>query len=457
MAMAEIAAGAPAVVDLLEDDLDSRPTERLPLGQLFQISLYWLGINTIWGGIGVVVQERVPALVGAGEAGRFLALQSVVTMLMAIAIQPTVGSISDYTISHWGRRKPYIAIGASLDIVFLVGIATSNTYLSLVAFLVLLQFSSNFAQGPFQGYVPDLVPPSQVGMASALVGVMQTLGFISGGLIITFGYVLGDFSLPTIALGIVEGATALGTILWVREGRAGRDRRGRSWVTIARSAWGTDVLRERSFVWLVLSRLMFLAGINMLLGLYILFMGRALGLTNDDKAFWVPVTQLVVAALTVIAAVPSARISDRIGRKPVIYGACGIGAIGMAIAAIAPSIQVFVLGAVLMGAASGTFLAVDWALMTDIIPKAASGRYMGISNIAVASGGPVATIIGGLLIDIVGGPAETGDGPRAAFAAGIGLFALAGVFLRRVDPRPRDVRLADEIARAEPAPAATTA
>ena len=60
--MAEIPAGAPVAVDLVDDDLDSRPTERLPMGQLFQISLYWLGINTIWGGIGVVVQERVPAL-----------------------------------------------------------------------------------------------------------------------------------------------------------------------------------------------------------------------------------------------------------------------------------------------------------------------------------------------------------------------------------------------------------
>ena len=82
--------------------------------------------------------------------------------------------ISDYTISRWGRRKPYIAIGATLDVVFLIGIATSKTYFSVVAFLVLLQFSSNFAQGPFQGYVPDLVPQRQVGFASALVGVMQT-------------------------------------------------------------------------------------------------------------------------------------------------------------------------------------------------------------------------------------------------------------------------------------------
>src|SRR5207247_7616300 len=100
----------------------------------------------------------------------------------------------------------------------------------------------------------------------AVVGVMQTLGFIAGGLIITLGYVLGDFTLPTIALGIVEGATAVGTLLWVREGRAGRDRRGRSWLAVARSAWGTDVLRERSFVWRRRLRRIVLAGMNMLLG-----------------------------------------------------------------------------------------------------------------------------------------------------------------------------------------------
>jgi hypothetical protein len=30
-----------------------------------------------------------------------------------------------------------------------------------------------------------------------------------------------------------------------------------------------------------------------------------------------------------------------------------------------------------IGVSSGSFLAVDWALMTDIIPKATTGRYMG--------------------------------------------------------------------------------
>jgi MFS family permease len=430
----------------------------LPLGQLLQIALYWLGINTIWGGMGILIQERVPALVPAGQGGTFIAIQGFITLSIAVLVQPTIGMISDYTISRWGRRKPYIAIGATLDVLFVIGVATSQTYVSLVAFLFLLQFSSNFAQGPFQGYVPDLVPAKQVGLASALVGSMQTIGFIAGGIIISVGYVLGDFTLPTIFLGLVEFATAVGTLLRVREGRAARDRNGRSWLSIGLSAWGTDILRERSFVNLVLSRLMFLAGLNALIGFFALFLTRAFGFTNDDKAVWVPVTQLVVAVVTVIATIPSARVSDRVGRKPVIYVACLFGGLGMILAGVAPGLPVFIVAAALVGAASGTFLAVDWALMTDIIPKAASGRYMGISNIAVASAGAVAGAIVGPIIDIAGGGRlETGDGPRAAFIAACAFFALAAFFLRRVDPRPRDVRLAAEAEEIAPVTSAASA
>ena len=145
-------------VDRAAGLLGDRPLERLPLRQLFQLSIYWFGINAIWGGLNIVLQERVPPLAPAGESGRYLAFLDIFAVVVAVGVQPTVGSISDYTVSRWGRRKPYIAIGAMLDVVFLIGIATSQTYLAIFAFVVLLQFSSNFAQGPFQGYVPDLVP-----------------------------------------------------------------------------------------------------------------------------------------------------------------------------------------------------------------------------------------------------------------------------------------------------------
>ena len=52
----------------------------------------------------------------------------------------------------------------------------SNTVIAIAALFLLLQASSNFAQGPFQGYVPDLVPEPQVGLASALLGFFQMGG-----------------------------------------------------------------------------------------------------------------------------------------------------------------------------------------------------------------------------------------------------------------------------------------
>jgi MFS family permease len=423
----------------------ARPVARLPLRQLFQLSVYWFGINAIWGGLdGVVLQERIPGLVDPAWGVRALALVKVVAVVMAIVVQPTIGSISDYTMSRWGRRKPYIAIGASLDVLFLVGIATSQSYLSIFAFLVLLQFSSNFAQGPFQGYVPDLVPATQVSLASALVGVMSVLGVVGGQALASTGFLLKDaaghpdFTIPTVSIGLIELATAIGTLLWVQEGRAPKSRGGRSWLAIAGEAWGTDILGERSFLWLVASRLFFLMGIGMIYNTNVLYLERSLQLTTNDLAFWVPVTSVVIGLSILSSTIPASRLSDRIGRKKVIYASCAFAIVGLALLTVAPGVLVGEVGILLVAIGGGSFLAVDWALMTDIIPKASSGRYMGMSNVATASSGALALVVGGVIIDLVGGPLHLGIGPRTAFGVAIGFYVLAAVFLRPVDERRRE-------------------
>jgi MFS family permease len=425
---------------------DGRPTLVLPLRQLVQLSIYWFGINAIWGAIdGVILQARMESFVGAGSAGVAMAVAKLGGVIVAILVQPTVGSISDYTMSRWGRRKPYIAIGASLDVLFLIGIATSNMFVALAAFLILLQFSSNFAQGPFQGYVPDLVPAPQVGLASALVGVMTVLGVLGGQVIGYTGFLLGsDFTLPTIAVGLVELATAIGTILWVQEGRKPKDREGRSWRSIAAEAWGTDILRERSYVWLVASRLCILAGVGMIYNLNVFYMDRSMGLASAEKAMWGYVASICIAVTILIVSIPSARLADRVGRKTVIYGACAVGAAGMGVLVVAPAMWIGIVGIVGVAAAAGSFLAVDWALMTDIIPKASSGRYMGMSNVATASAGQVALIVGGPLLTVFAG----GAGPRAAMFAGALFFLAGAALLRPVDPRRRDDLDADAALRA---------
>jgi MFS family permease len=95
-------------------------------------------------------------------------------------------------------------------------------------------------------------------------------------------------------------------------------------------------------------------------------------------------------------------------------------------------------GVAIYGVSAGIFLAVDWALMTDIIPKASSGRYMGLSNVATASSGVLAVAIGGTLMDLVGGPTQSGSGPRAALVLAVVLFGVGALLLRPVNERRRE-------------------
>ena len=419
-------------------DTRGRPVGALPMFQIFQLSIYWFGINAIWGGLNnVILQRRMDDLVGKANAGSGLALLTLLGAVVAILVQPTIGTISDYTITRWGRRKPYIVIGAVLDVVFLAGIATSNTYVSVVAFVVLLQISSNFAQGPFQGYVPDLVPAAQVGLASGLMGVMIVLGRIGGVAIASIGLFTGSFVAATIGLGLLELTTAIVTVVTVDEGRAAVSRDGRSWLQIATGAWGLDILKERSFVWLLGSRLFVLMATVTLTDLIFFYMSRSIGLSDTEIAIWINVATAVIAVTTALTTFPAARLSDRLGRKALVYFTCALGSVGMLGVALAPNIVVAIAFVIPVGIAAGAFLAVDWALMTDIVPKATSGRYMGISNVVTGAAGPIAIAIGGVAMDRVGA-FDFSLGPRVAFLFALLYYALGALLLRPVDERRRD-------------------
>ena len=230
----------------------------------------------------------------------------------------------------------------------------------------------------------------------------------------------------------------LSVVIRVDEGQRVKDRGGRSWRQIAMEAWGTDILEERSFLALILSRLFVLMASSMLLQLGVLYLAQTFALAQSEIAVPQTVVVGIAAVGNVLAVVPAARLSDRVGRKRVIYLSCLLGAIGMSIVALAPSILVSYIGVAFYAVASGMFLAVDWALMTDIIPKASSGRFMGMSNVATASAGILALGLGGVLLDVVNGALGYGSGPRAAFVLAVLLYGVGAVFLRPVDERRRE-------------------
>jgi MFS family permease len=449
----DAATGVESIIDevpiaaVATHDGDGRPVRLLPLGHLIRISLYWLGISTVWSGILDIVNNRLQYthLVPKGSEGVGGLQIALAGTFIAILVQPTVGTISDYTMTRWGRRKPYIFIGAALDVVFLWGVATSNTLPAVAAFVTMLQFSSNFAQGPFQGYVPDLVPAKQVGLASGLIGLMAALGNVVGYAVSAVALVLSQsdpnaFLYGTMAIGLVEFVTMLSVVLHVDEGRVAKSRKGRSWFAIAREAWGTDILRERSFLWLVGSRFCILTGAALYPIMATFYLAQVFGLdqraAGDTKLILLGIVGLCVT----LSVVPASKLSDRIGRKKVIYGSCLAGGVGLGMGAVAPILPVALAGAALFAIAAGAFLAVDWALMSDIVPKASTGRYMGISNVATASAGTVALAIGGAAVmDTVNHVFGYGVGPRAALGFGVVCYLLGALLLRPVVERRREL------------------
>lgn len=424
-----------------------RPTRALPLTQLVTLSIYWFGIVIIWGGLNKII---LPAMIGrqpggAENLGVLLAIVVTVGVIAPILIQPTIGMISDYTVTRWGRRKPYIVMGTLLDIVFLFGLATSQTYVALVAFYFLLQLSSNAAQGPFQGYVPDLVPAKQVGLASGLMGTMIVLGTIAGVGIATLGVTTVSLFAATMALGVVEVLTMIILAATVHEGTAA-PQRTKSWLGVARSAWGTDILRQSSVLWLLVVRLLFL-GAYAATSLALPYFQRAHGMTEGDASTTVFIGTAIVGVMTALSALPGARLSDRFGRKPVIWVAAVIAGIGLAGVAFAPNTTFAIAAFVPFGIGMGAFLSVDWALMTDVIPKDTSGRYMGILNAGTAMAEPVYLIIAGpLALDLLGRLIGESSGARSTMLVGVVFLVGAALALTRVDARRREISEPDHAA-----------
>lgn len=454
--------GGPPMVPGADDLADvGRTGIRLPWRQLFVMSVYWFGIQAIWGGYETFGQEQVKLMVGEESKGLAIGLIESLGAFVALVVQPTAGVISDYTSTRWGRRKAYIIVGSVMDVIFLAGLAliaipspgnewdgqalaTTQTVVLYLGLYLCLQFSSNLAQGPFQGYLPDLVPEQQVGAASTIIGVMKPLGLIGGALImIALGIGLGLWGPALVLIGLIELSLATITFLYVREGPTGKPRNGRSWWSIGTEAWGMDVVKERSFLLMTTVRFLVLMATGIFFNVQLYYL-EALGYAGEDRTPWAFAGSVLGVTTAVIAAAIATPLSDRTGRKPIIWVAIAIAGTGIAVLAAATDVTVALVGVALMGLGTGAYLAVDWALMTEVIPLASSGRFMGLANVANSLATPVGLVFAGITIDYFTRTGNIDLGPRAGVALGIPMLIGAALVLIGVHPRrdPRGAGLA---------------
>src|SRR5260370_40228506 len=91
------------------ESASGRPTELLPNRELVRISLYWLGLSSIFAGLSFIIAGRLEftGLVHKAGAGRAWFLVSVRGALHPGHVPPTPRSISPQTIVASWRRQSY--------------------------------------------------------------------------------------------------------------------------------------------------------------------------------------------------------------------------------------------------------------------------------------------------------------------------------------------------------------
>ena len=384
------------------------------------LAVYWVAIGYLWQSLGtLILPDLVQQLVGPHDKGKALSLLEGIGTVMAVVWQPMMGAVSDRSRSRFGRRRPFILAGTIGDVLFLTGLALSGSYWLLVIFYFLLQTASNTAQGPYQGMMPDVVPEDQRGTASGYYGIANLVGTLFG--TVVAGLILAHAGRPA-AVGSILAlllVTMLVTVLFVPDRTPPALERFRSprevlWATF------TTPLRYPNFLWLMISRLLILMGIVGIQS-FTLFYFSDTFFYGDNRATTAATTAVVglVVLLAIAVTWPAARISDRIGRRPLILIGGAVAGLGVLVLifggyrwmprAILTPLAAFLglpelvaqtlAAGLLIGAGLGAFLSVDWAFITDVIPVDQAGLFFGFSNIATAGSGIIARFVAGFLLD----------------------------------------------------------
>jgi MFS family permease len=164
------------------------------------------------------------------------------------------------------------------------------------------------------------------------------------------------------------------------------------------------------------------------------FLQARLSLPKEKAAGPAATLMLIVGVFIMVLALVSGWLADRFSHKRLVAVAGLVAALGTLIAILAPDLTIIYIGGCFIGAATGIFYTANWALGTELVPKAEAGRYLGISNLAGAGAGAVGAYIGGPIADYltVRVPESPGLGYVLLFAIYGALFLLSVVALVRV-------------------------
>jgi MFS family permease len=210
---------------------------------------------------------------------------------------------------------------------------------------------------------------------------------------------------------VVVVVFALPFVLFTRSLRLDpADRPPFNWGEFARSFW-VSPRRYPDFAWAWATRFLVMLGDAMAIAYLLYFLEDKIHFHRLYPKYTASqgllLLILVYAIGVTISAVFCGRLSDRIGRRKVLVTVSGLVMAVPALAlAIWPTWWVTVAGALLLGLGFGAYLAVDLALVTQVLPSRV-GHAKDLGIIAIASSGSqvLASAFAALIVSNLGYPA----------------------------------------------------
>ncbi|CAH0126692.1 MULTISPECIES: MFS transporter [unclassified Arthrobacter] len=379
MSLSDLPSAAPTSAALAEPERRVRPVWTAG------VVLVNLGINAAFFGPIQVLLGQQAAAFSEGDKEAILALVTGAGAAVSLVANPLFGAFSDRTTSRMGRRVPWVLFGAVLGAAALIALAGAPNVAVMTLLWCLVQAGCNGAYAAITAAIPDRVPVPQRGTVGGLAAMGQTVGILIGAVIAAA--VTGNF-----AAGYVVCAVALlaGVVLYYFKNddiplpAQARPRFGLA--GFVRGFWISPA-RHPDFAWAWLTRLLVNIG-NHMVTLYLLFFlndaVRVRETQGIEPEFGVLILTGLYAVMVIVTSVIGGRVSDRMGRrKPLVIISSAVIAAASLILAFAPTWPGALIGASVLGIGFGCYLAVDFALITQVLPTALNrGKDLGVINIA---------------------------------------------------------------------------
>jgi MFS family permease len=346
---------------------------------------------------------KVNSLVGIEQAPNSLAVVTGIGALLAMVGNPFFGKLSDRTSSRLGMRRPWMVIGlvgGSLGI--LVVALAPNVPVVLFGWCI-AQLLFNALLAALAAVLPDQVPAAQRGLVSGFLGICVPIASVSGTFLVQLftGNRLAMFLAPC----------AIGGFFILLFAASLNDRR------LAKADKPTWSLREFAgtfyvnprknpdFAWAFASRFMFVLAYAFLATYQVYYLLDKIGSAEADVPRQIFLGTLVQSVVVIVASLIGGKLSDRTGRRKIfVLTASIVYGLALFVLAIASSFNGFLVGMAIGGLGFGVYVAVDLALVVDVLPDSDNAaKDLGVLNIAGALPFSVAPGIAPAILAIGGG------------------------------------------------------